>query len=260
MAELIVRKEGHTGWLIFSNVARHNAMTYDMWKGMPAALADFDADPNVRVIALKGDGDKAFVSGADISEFADKRGSADATAEYNRATKAATIALRGTVKPAIAVIRGICFGGGAGLAVSCDMRIAADDSRFCVPAARLGLGYEYDGVSRLMSIVGPAYTAEIFSTARRYTAAEAHHMGLVNHVRPVAEFDAFVAEYIGSICENAPMTVATELRAIDEAMKPESQRDLALIQTMVDRCFASEDYKEGRTAFMEKRKPQFKGR
>lgn len=260
MAELIVRKEGSIGWIIFSNVARHNAVTFDMWCAVPEAIKRFEADPEIRVIALAGDGDKAFVSGADISEFEKKRGSVEASNEYNKASKAGPVSIMAATKPTVAVIRGICFGGGVGLAVACDMRIATDDSRFCVPAGRLGLGYEYAGVKRLMDTVGPAFAAEIFATARRYNAAEALQMGLVNHIRPPAEFQAFVDEYLGSIGQNAPMTVAAALRAVDEGLKPESDRNLMKVQAMVDACFASDDYKEGRSAFMEKRKPAFKGR
>jgi enoyl-CoA hydratase len=258
--KLITRTEGPVGWLVFSNPERHNAITYDMWRAMPEAMHKFDTDPNIRVIAVTGDGDKAFVSGADISEFERLRGSADASAEYNRASQAGQEALINTAAPTVAVIRGICFGGGVGLAISCDMRIAADNAKFCIPAARLGLGYYYSGIKRLVDIVGPAYAAEIFATARRYTAAQALQMGLANHVLPTAEFDAFVAEYLGQIGENAPLTIAAAMRAIDEALKPESDRELHAVEDMIKLCFASEDYKEGRTAFMEKRKPAFKGR
>jgi enoyl-CoA hydratase/carnithine racemase len=260
MAELKTCREGTTGWIIFSNLDKYNAVTYDMWRALPEALADFDADPDLRSICLTGDGEKAFVSGADISEFEAKRGSADAAAEYNRASQAAGAALVAARLPTIARIRGICFGGGLGLALSCDMRVAADDARFCVPAARLGLGYPYAGLKRLVDLVGPAYAAEIFATARRYSAAEAAHMHLVNRAVPVAELDAACAELLNAIGDNAPLTVEAALAAIDMACMPESERDLDAYQKMFDRCFNSEDYKEGRKAFMEKRKPVFRGR
>ena len=247
-------------WVTLRNPARRNAVRLEMWEQLFALAGELTADSTVRVIVLRGHGTDAFASGADISEFQTHRKDAASAAAYEATTVRTFAALLALPQPVVAMLQGFCVGGGLAIALCADLRVAADNSTLQLPAARLGLGYHMSGIDRLLQVVGPAAAAEIFFTARRYTAAEAHHMGLVNHVRPVAEFDAFVAEYIGSICENAPMTVATELRAIDEAMKPESQRDLALIQTMVDRCFASEDYKEGRTAFMEKRKPQFKGR
>ncbi len=259
MAELKTRREGSIGWIVFSNPDKYNAVTYDMWRALPEALADFDGDPDMRAICLTGDGEKAFVSGADISEFEAKRGSADAAAEYNRASQAAGAALVAARLPTVARIRGICFGGGLGLALSCDMRIAADDARFCVPAARLGLGYPYAGLKRLVDLVGPAYAAEIFATARRYNAAEAAHMHLVNRVVPVADLDAACAETLGAIADNAPLTIEAALAAIDAACKADAERDLDAVQVLFDRCFNSEDYKEGRKAFMEKRKPVFRG-
>jgi enoyl-CoA hydratase len=260
MAQLKVSRDGTTGWIVFSNLDKHNAMTYEMWRAMPEAIAGFDADPELRAIALTGDGDKAFVSGADISEFEARRGSVEAAAEYNRASQAASDALYRARLPTIACIRGICFGGGLGIALGCDIRIAAEDARFCIPAARLGLGYGYPGLKRLVDVVGPSYAAEIFATARRYDAKEALQMRLVNRIAPVAELNAAVGEYLKAIGDNAPLTVEAALTAIDEIMKPDRERDLAIVQAKVDRCFASEDYKEGRRAFMDKRKPVFKGR
>jgi len=259
MAELKVSRDGSTGWIVFSNPDKHNAMTYEMWRAMPEAIAGFDADPDLRVIAFAGEGEKAFVSGADISEFESRRGSVEAAAEYNRASQAATDALYRARLPTIACIRGICFGGGLGLALGCDMRIAADDARFCIPAARLGLGYGYAGLKRLVDVVGPSYAAEIFATARRYDAREALQMGLVNRVAAVAELSGVTGEYLKAIGDNAPLTVEAALTAIDEILKPDSERNVASVQAKVDRCFASEDYKEGRRAFMEKRKPVFRG-
>lgn len=260
MAELKIRRQGTTGWIIFSNPARHNAMTYEMWRALPEAIAGFDNDPEMRAIALAGDGERAFVSGADISEFEARRGSVEASAEYNRASQAASDALLSARLPTIACIRGICFGGGLGIALGCDLRIAADDARFCIPAARLGLGYGYAGVKRLVDIVGPAYAAEIFATARRYDAKEALQMRLVNRIVAASELEAACGEYLNTIGENAPLTITAALTAIDEALKPDHERDPARVQEKIDRCFASEDYKEGRRAFMEKRKPVFKGR
>jgi len=180
--------------------------------------------------------------------------------EYNAAADAASRALCECAKPTIAMIRGYCIGGGTSIAVGCDIRIAGDDARFGVPAAKLGLGYRFEGINRLSSIVGPSFTAEIFFTARQFSAQEALQMGLVNRVAPDSEVEGYTLDYVNTIAINAPLTIAAVKRTMIELGKDPGQRDLALSQRMVDACFESEDYKEGQAAFMEKRKPQFKGR
>jgi enoyl-CoA hydratase/carnithine racemase len=257
--KLIARKDGAIGWVIFNNPERHNATSYEMWQALPVVLDEFVADPEVHVIVLRGAGEKAFSAGADISQFKEKR-SGTAAKEYNAAADAANQALRECSKPTVAMIRGYCIGGGVAIAVGCDIRIAADDARFGVPAAKLGLGYRFDGIRRLASIVGPAFTAEIFFTARQFTAPDALQMGLVNRVVAAAELENFVQDYARLIAGNAPLTIAAVKRSLNELQKDAAERDLALCQRMVDACFASEDYREGQAAFMEKRKPQFKGR
>jgi len=258
--KLVARKEGAIGWIIFNNPERHNATSFEMWQSLPLVLDAYSKDPEVRVVVVRGTGEKAFSAGADISQFKEKRSGADATKAYNDAADEANRALRECVKPTIAMIRGYCIGGGTGVAVGCDMRIASDTARFGVPAAKLGLGYRFDGIKRLASIVGPAFTAEIFFTARQFTAQEALQMGLVNRVLPDAEVEQYTLDCANTIGGNAPMTIAAVKRSLIELNKDPDQRDLALNQRMVEACFASEDYKEGQAAFMEKRKPQFKGR
>ena len=259
-SQLLTRVEDHVGWIVLSNPTKLNAISFGMLSALADAFRAFDSDPAVRVIAIAGDGDRAFASGADISEFEERRSAAEARDEYERVATEMASALLRTVKPTVAVIKGICFGGGLGLAANCDMRIARDDAKFCVPAARLGLGYRYSGVERLVTIVGPALAAEMLTTARRYTAAQAESMRLVNHAVEASEFDGFVAEFLGAIGANAPLTVAAATRGVREATRAVAERDLAAVEQMVEACFRSGDYREGRAAFAEKRPPNFQGR
>ena len=259
MSELIVRREGSVGWILFSNPAKFNAMSYDMWVALPKQLAEFEADRSIRAIVLAGDGEKAFVSGADISQFEKQRGSADAQAIYNRSVDEAYHAPIRCGKPVIAAIRGVCMGGGLGLAASCDVRIAADDARFRMPAARMGLGYGFTGVKRFVSLIGAQNTSDIFFSARIFDAAEAHRMGFVSRVVPAADLHKEAQAYAEVVADNAPLTVAAAKLAVVESLKDAEDRDLEKLNEAIAACFASGDFKEGRTAFMEKRKPQFKG-
>jgi enoyl-CoA hydratase/carnithine racemase len=256
---MIAEKEGPIGWITFNNPQRRNAVSMAMWEALGDIVRDYEQDAAVRVMVLKGAGDQAFVSGADISEFEEKRSSPETTKAYNQASGKANDALLQAGKPTIAMIRGYCIGGGVSVALSCDMRIAAEGARFGVPAAKLGLGYEAKGVRKLMDVVGPSFAKEIFFTARQFSASEAAAMGLINRVVPDAGLEAYVRDYAGAIAANAPLTVASIKTIVAELSRDESARDMALCQKVVDRCFNSEDYVEGRTAFMAKRKPVFKG-
>ena len=257
--KLIAHKDGAIGWVIFNNPAKRNAMSMDMYLAAGDAYEAYARDPAVRVVILKGAGDKAFVSGADISEFKEKRATAAAMEEYEAASNRAAKALRECPKPTIAMIRGFCMGGGMGTAVACDLRIAADDSRFGVPAAKLGVGYRYDRLKQLEALVGPSFTMEIFYTGRQFSAGEALTMGLINRMLPVAELEKYTLEYATTIANNAPLTIAAVKKSVVEMGKDEMKRDVAACDKMVDACFASKDYIEGRDAFMEKRKAVFQG-
>src|SRR5688572_22291772 len=193
--KLVARKDGGIGWIIFNNPARHNAVSLEMWQSLPLVLTAYAQDPEVRVIILKGEGEKAFVAGADISQFKEKRSSPEAVAHYNATADRAGEALRDSPKPTIAMIRGYCIGGGTGIAVSCDIRIAADDARLGVPAAKLGLGYRFAGIKRLADIVGPSFAAEIFYTGRQFSAQEALQMNLINRLVPAAELERATRDF-----------------------------------------------------------------
>jgi enoyl-CoA hydratase/carnithine racemase len=258
--KMIATKEGAIGWITFNNPARHNAVSMAMWEALQAIVEDYAQDDAIRVVVVKGAGEKAFVSGADISEFEEKRSSPETTKVYNETAQRASRALKDINKPTIAMIRGYCVGGGVSTALACDMRIAADGSSFAVPAARLGLGYEFEGVRKLVDVVGPAFAREIFYTARQFTGQEALAMGLVNRLVPADWLESYVRDYAASIAANAPLTVASIKTLVAQVLKDDAQRDLQLCQDVVDRCFDSADYAEGRQAFMEKRKPKFSGR
>jgi enoyl-CoA hydratase/carnithine racemase len=258
--KMVARKDGGVGWMIFNQPEKHNAMSYAMWQAVPKAMAEFEADPAVRVIVLTGAGEKAFVSGADISEFEEKRSAEESIKIYDAAGEAAQLALVNASKPTVAMIRGICIGGGLAIALNTDVRICSANSIFAVPAARLGLGYRYTGIKRLVDIVGPAFAKEIFFSARKFTAEEARIMGLVNRVVPEAELEATVNAFAATLGANAPLTMKAAKLAIDAAMQDADKRRTADIDAAIKACFTSQDYIEGRRAFMEKRKPAFQGR
>ncbi|MBN9594089.1 MAG: enoyl-CoA hydratase/isomerase family protein [Afipia sp.] len=258
--KVISRKDGNVGYVIFNNPERRNAMSLEMWEATTRLMSEYAKDNSIRVVVLSGAGDKAFVAGADISKFGDERSSEEGVKKYNDAVEAAYASVHEFPKPTIAMIRGFCVGGGMGIASCCDLRIASEDARFAVPAAKLGLGYGYPGVKRLMDIVGPSFTKEIFYTARLFDVMEAVEMGLVNRVVENSELEFYVKDYAATIAANAPLTVDSIKFIVGEACKDESQRDMKHCDDVVQACFKSEDYKEGRAAFMEKRKPVFKGR
>src|SRR6516162_5366134 len=240
--KMLSRKEGHVGYVIFNNPERRNAVSLEMWEATAGILADFGNDNDIRVVVLMGAGDKAFVSGADISKFENERANEEAIARYNKTVERANAAIYDYPKPTIAMIRGYCIGGGLGLSLCCDLRICSDNSRFAVPAAKLGLGYAYSGMKKLVDVVGPSFAKEIFYTARQFDAEEARAMGLVNRVVKADELDAYVQKYADSIGENAPLTIATAKFTIGEVVKDESKRDLATCAAMVKHCFESADY------------------
>ena len=255
---ILARRDGATGWLTFNNPERRNAVSMDMWEAIPRVFAAFQADPDVRVIVLTGAGDKAFVAGADISQFESQRASEEGVRRYEEIGDAAQRAILESDKPVIAMIRGFCIGGGLNVANACDLRIASEDARFAIPAAKMGLGYRPSSMKMLVDAVGPANAREMMLTARQFTAAEAKEMGLVHRITSKEALQGTVAEYCEAIAANAPLTMKAAKRIIREVGR--TQPDLEACKVLVRACMESEDYKEGRRAFMEKRKPAFKGR
>jgi enoyl-CoA hydratase/carnithine racemase len=257
--KIIARKDGQVAHVIFNNPERHNAVSLEMWDAVTEALTSFSSDKDVRVVVLSGAGEKAFVSGADISKFEDERANEQAIARYNEAVATANQTIEQFPKPTLAMIRGYCIGGGLGVALGCDIRICADNARFALPAAKLGLGYGFPGIKRFVDLVGPSFTKEFFFTARQFDAAEALAMGLANRVVPLAELESYVKKYAETISANAPLTIETTKFIVGEALKDRAHRNMKECEERVMRCFNSADYREGRKAFMEKRKPVFTG-
>ncbi len=257
--KMIAERENGIGWITFNNPLKRNAVSLEMWEALDTILGAFEEDGDVRVVVLKGSGERAFVSGADISEFENSRNSAAAKERYEETAGRARERLGGFSKPLIAMIRGYCIGAGLGIALGCDVRFADTEARFGIPAAKLGLGYGWAGVKTLCDLVGPASAKDMLFTGRFLDANEALGMGLVNRVAPGGELGQTVRDYAGVISANAPLTVKAAKASVMEAMKDPGNRDLDKIAAMIDACFDSRDYAEGRKAFMEKRKPVFSG-
>ena len=252
--------DGSTLHIRFNNPARHNALSVDMWEAVPPLLALAASDERVRLVVFSGAGDKSFISGADITQFEDMRAAREAVTRYEAMAEQALMGIYNFSKPTLACIRGYCIGGGVNVAISCDIRIASSDSVFSIPAARLGLGYRYSAMKNLVDLVGPGAAKDLFFTARRIDAAQALSMGLISRLCEPDQLPALLAEYTSALAANAPLTVRTGKAIMAEILKPSAQVDMALCQQLIRGCFESQDYAEGRTAFMEKRKPVFRGK
>ena len=258
-AALRLEREGEIAFIVADNPARMNALTAAMWKAVPELVGEAEADDQIRVIVLRGKGERAFSAGADISEFESARAGAKA-ADYDALNDAAFNALSGCAKPVIAMIHGFCLGGGLGLALCADIRLADDKSEFAIPAAKLGLGYNARWVRPLLAAVAPSRAKEMLFTGRRFKVAEAAAMGLVNVVVPASDLEARTRALAQEIAANAPLTVRAAKQVIDELVRRPETPDLKALDAAVAACFDSEDYTEGRRAFLEKRKPRFQGR
>jgi len=258
--KMLAAKDDGVGLVTFNQPEKRNAMSLEMWTGLGEILDEFAEDSSVRVVVLTGAGNKAFVSGADISQFEKNRSNADAQQEYERQAGVGRAKYANFPKPVIARIRGFCLGGGLAIAMQADLRIASADSQFGIPAAKLSIAYAPDSVKRLIDLVGPAHARMILYTARRIDGVEAERIGLINKMVGEEALNDEVLEIARTIADNAPLSVAASNLTINEMLKDESQRDMAAIKRMSEVCFNSSDYKEGRTAFMEKRAPKWLGR
>ncbi len=254
------RLDASTLHIRFNNPARHNALSVDMWEAIPVLLAQAACDDRVRLVVFSGAGEKAFIAGADISQFEDLRAAREAVARYEVIAEAALMGIHRFSKPTLACIRGFCVGGGINVAISCDLRIASSDSVFFIPAARLGLGYRYSALKNLVDLIGPGAAKDLFFTARRIDAEEARSLGLISRVCAPDALAALLSEYTTALAVNAPLTVAAAKVVIGEILKPAPDFDAEMCQQLIRGCFESEDYAEGRRAFMEKRQPVFTGK
>jgi len=259
MTKVLSKKAGGIGYLTFNNPERHNAVSLEMWDNVEAIMQGFADDDDIRVIVITGAGGKAFVSGADISKFDSERGSREAVLHYNERVKQVYNFIAAVPRPTIAMINGYCIGGGIALALCCDLRFCSEKSKFGLPAAKLGLGYPYYGLKRLVAAVGAGTACDITFTGRILSSKEASDTGIVQKVLAEEDLEQFVVDYAKTIAANAPLTVKAMKFIIAQIGLDERDRDLEKCQQMVDEAFASQDYIECRTAFLEKRPPQFKG-
>lgn len=256
---LIVEKRGAAGWITFNDPGRHNSVSYAMWEGIPIALQALAEDPAIRVVVLTGAGERAFVSGANISQFDTLRSGQEAVQAYEQVAEAAQLALYDYDKPTIARIKGYCIGGGLNIALCCDLRVASEDSSFAIPAGKLGLGYRMTAIRNLVCAAGAANALEIFLTAARFTAVEAQTRGLLHKVTTEDALDQVILDYISSISANAPLTLMAGKKMIRQMQQLGPEVDIQAMRRLVMACFESNDYREGRRAFAEKRKPVFTG-
>lgn len=254
------RREGAIAYVTFDNRERFNAMSHDMCSAAHQAFIEIAADPKVRAVVIEGAGEKAFIAGADISEFDTLRDTPEAQKKHAEILGGMNEALLNISVPVVARIRGWCLGGGMAVALCCDLRISSSNSRFGIPAAKLGLGYAYRPLEQLCEIVGHSNAREILFTGNKFSADEAFDMGLVNRVFADSKFDDEFLSYIENIAANAPLTLKAAKFTLNQFGRAREERDLETSNKMTQNCDQSDDFIEGRHAFMEKRKPVFNGR
>jgi enoyl-CoA hydratase/carnithine racemase len=256
-AELLYERRDAVAVLTFNRPEARNAMTWAMYDGLYQACEHVDRDDRVRVLVLRGAGDKAFVAGTDISQFKAFSTPEDAL-DYERGGNRYPARLEAVTKPTLAMLRGYCVGGGARLALACDLRVAATDVRFGVPIARtLGNTLSMAALSRLVDLLGPARTKDVLFTARLVEAEEGKAAGLFNEVVPPASLEARTLELAGQIAGHAPLTIRSLKESIRRLL---AHRQLEEAEDLILMCYLSDDFKEGVSAFLDKRAPRWQGR
>ena len=259
---LLVEKEPPIGWLIFNRPEKLNALSTALWSAIPEGLAELEADPEIRVIVVRGAGERAFSAGADIGEFKNNdRTTEDQAPKENRGSLFHVLdGLAHCTKPTIAMIHGVCMGGGCAAALSIDLRVASEDAVFAITPARLGLGYSFEGIERAVQELGPANARYLLITAGTVDAQKALEMGLVQEVHAPDELESATRALAMRVAQNAPKTIRAVRESIRQSVLPPEDRQLEIVNGLIRECFESEDFKEGVRAFAEKRKPRFKDR
>jgi enoyl-CoA hydratase/carnithine racemase len=258
--DILVESQDNIATVVFNRPKVRNAISLAMWTEIPDIVDRLIRDDSVRAIVFRGAGNDAFASGADISEFQQNRRDAATAMAYNKTVESACAAVRLCPKPTIAMVYGFCMGGAMAIAMSCDLRFAAEGSRYGIPAAKLSIMYETDAVQQLVDLVGPAYAKDILFSARTVAADEAFRIGLIERLLAVSELEKYTYDYLRTVAANAPLSVRgskMQLNAIFEGMTDEHR---AKMRALRNQSFETEDYKEGTRAFLEKRPPRFQGR
>ncbi len=257
---IYIHKEPPLAWLIFNRPEMRNAISLEMWREIPILIEEIKEDLSIRALIIRGAGEEAFIAGADISQF-EKVRFGSSTINYDEAIKNALASILALEKPVISMIHGFCMGGGCAIALMSDLRLAADDAKFGIPAAKLGIAYTSRGVERLVQLVGPGNASEILLTGNKdFDADKAYHMGLINRIIAKSELEEFTYKWASDMAKNAPLSLSAHKVSINELLKPPVDRDLDKLSMLASRCSTSKDYKEGVAAFLEKRRPNFQGK
>ncbi len=244
--------DDHVGWLVLNQPDKHNALSGDMFSAIGEVLRTWQDDDEIRVVVVRGEGERAFASGADIGEL----GTTVRGPRAGSSQPATTLAIG---KPVIAMIHGYCIGGGLMVAMEADLRVAADDATFGIPAGRLGAGYPFESVQRLVALVGPEWASSILLAGTRVGAIEAERIGLISEVVPKAELGARVVSLAALIASNAPLSLAAAKASIAASLGLAGSSE-TVARSLIQECWSSADFGEGRAAFAEKRVPRFLGR